>query len=419
MPRSSGGTYTLYTPGNPVVTNTVISSTWANNTLTDLATAMTDSLSRTGQGGMSAPLQLANGTLANPGLTWGTETTAGLYRAGAGDFRFAIGGTDAFRFGGSTGTTSYFGNGAVATPSISFVSETNSGIYRAAAADFRFALAGVDALQLTTNLLQMSGTAPVYRWNESDAAANNKLWDIVASGEDLNFRALTDALAATNFMTVSRTAGVVDTITMASTTLSVSGSLLSTAAGTGVAPNISMAVAGTPILAWKQTTGAVDNKNWFMNVSSEQFNGYIGNDANVVFTNWLEVNRTGTTVDTVNFPNGTLQYEGIEVGYRGFRQRRNFSGNDNTAATDAGGVLVYTGAGGHTLTLDADPAQQCLITILNAGTGNLTIATAGVIAWFNGSGSIPTGSRTLAVSGYITAYQGSANGWNVTGTGLS
>ena len=56
MPRNSSGTYSLYTPGNPVVTSTVISSTWANNTLADLASAITDSLSRTGDGGMQAPL---------------------------------------------------------------------------------------------------------------------------------------------------------------------------------------------------------------------------------------------------------------------------------------------------------------------------------------------------------------------------
>lgn len=37
MPFSSG-TFSLYTPGNPVVTGTTISSTWANSTLSDIAT---------------------------------------------------------------------------------------------------------------------------------------------------------------------------------------------------------------------------------------------------------------------------------------------------------------------------------------------------------------------------------------------
>lgn len=94
MPRNSSGTYSLYTPGNPVVTNTVISSSWANNTLADLASALTDSLSRSGDGGMQAPLELDNGAVGAPGLTWATETTSGLYRASAGNFRFSISAAD-------------------------------------------------------------------------------------------------------------------------------------------------------------------------------------------------------------------------------------------------------------------------------------------------------------------------------------
>lgn len=37
----SNGTYSLYSTGNPVVTGTTISSTWANNTLNDLRDALT------------------------------------------------------------------------------------------------------------------------------------------------------------------------------------------------------------------------------------------------------------------------------------------------------------------------------------------------------------------------------------------
>lgn len=37
----SNGTYSLYSTGNPVVTGTTISSTWANNTFNDLRDALT------------------------------------------------------------------------------------------------------------------------------------------------------------------------------------------------------------------------------------------------------------------------------------------------------------------------------------------------------------------------------------------
>lgn len=48
MARNGSGVYTL-PAGNPVVTGTTISSTWANNTLNDLGNAMTASLAYDGQ----------------------------------------------------------------------------------------------------------------------------------------------------------------------------------------------------------------------------------------------------------------------------------------------------------------------------------------------------------------------------------
>jgi len=45
MSRNGSGTYTL-PAGNPVVTGTTISSSWANNTLSDIATALTGSIAQ-------------------------------------------------------------------------------------------------------------------------------------------------------------------------------------------------------------------------------------------------------------------------------------------------------------------------------------------------------------------------------------
>lgn len=82
MSRNASGTYSL-PAGNPVVTATVISSVWANTTLSDIATEMTDSLDRSGKGGMLAPLQLTDGAVGAPALTFVTDTTMGLYRISA------------------------------------------------------------------------------------------------------------------------------------------------------------------------------------------------------------------------------------------------------------------------------------------------------------------------------------------------
>ena len=99
--RGSGGTYTL-PAGNPVVSGTTITSTWANNTLNDISTELTNSLDRQGRGGMLAALQLTGGTSAAPALTWSLEPSSGLYRSAAGDERFSVLGSDSFKFSSTT-----------------------------------------------------------------------------------------------------------------------------------------------------------------------------------------------------------------------------------------------------------------------------------------------------------------------------
>ena len=59
MSRNGSGVYSL-PAGNPVVTGTAISSTWANNTLTDIANALTGSLSSDGQTPLTGNLNFAS-----------------------------------------------------------------------------------------------------------------------------------------------------------------------------------------------------------------------------------------------------------------------------------------------------------------------------------------------------------------------
>ena len=64
MSRNGSGVYSL-PAGNPVVTGTTISSTWANNTLTDLATAMTGSVAADGQTPMTGALDMNSNQVVN------------------------------------------------------------------------------------------------------------------------------------------------------------------------------------------------------------------------------------------------------------------------------------------------------------------------------------------------------------------
>lgn len=112
MPRDLSGNYTL-PAGNPVVTNTIIASTWANTTLADLATAMTNSLDRTGTAaGMTGQFKSVAGNVSAPGLSWQLEPTSGWYRNATNDFRYSVGGTDILLVG-TTGTIPLTVNGRI------------------------------------------------------------------------------------------------------------------------------------------------------------------------------------------------------------------------------------------------------------------------------------------------------------------
>jgi hypothetical protein len=66
MSRNGSGTYTLPT-GNPVVTGTIITSTWANTTMQNIADALTQSVSADGQTPMTGTLNMATNDVDNVG----------------------------------------------------------------------------------------------------------------------------------------------------------------------------------------------------------------------------------------------------------------------------------------------------------------------------------------------------------------
>lgn len=97
MPRNSSGVYTLPS-GNPVVPGTTIDAAWANDTMEDMANELTNSLSRTGAGGMLAPFRIADGTVTGPGLSYLNETNTGLYRLSAGSVWMSVLGVNTVQF---------------------------------------------------------------------------------------------------------------------------------------------------------------------------------------------------------------------------------------------------------------------------------------------------------------------------------
>lgn len=214
MPRDSNGLYSL-PAGNPVVTATVISSTWANTTLEDLADAMTDSLSRSGDGGMTAPLELDNGAVGAPGLTWSSETTSGLYRAGVGDFRYSISSTMHVQL-----TASLF--------------------------------------KLVLPELELEDAAPIIHIDETDAAANERNWLIRSASGILSLSTASDAAPTTavaNALTIDR-----------------SGTTATIAIFGGTQFQYPDGLVGTPIVSF---SGDIDTG--FYRIGADQFGASCGN----------------------------------------------------------------------------------------------------------------------------------------------
>jgi hypothetical protein len=98
---------------------------------------------------------------------------------------------------------------------------------------------------------------------------------------------------------------------------------------------------------------------------------------------------------------------------------RSISVSDNTASTDCGKVIVFTGAGSQTFTLDADPVANCVLTFINNGSAAVSLAASTLLTWFNGSGSNQTGTRSIAVGGVMTCTVFATPGtWQTWGSGV-
>lgn len=91
MPRGGSGTYTL--PIAAYVSGTTIVSADMNTNLSDIGTALTQSLATTGVSSMTGPIKAFDGTVSAPGITLASDTTSGFYRQAASTFGYTAAGT--------------------------------------------------------------------------------------------------------------------------------------------------------------------------------------------------------------------------------------------------------------------------------------------------------------------------------------
>lgn len=81
--------------------------------------------------------------------------------------------------------------------------------------------------------------------------------------------------------------------------------VIGTAAGGGSVSAL-RAVSTGPSIEIRETDATLDNKSWDFIAGSEQLSFRIVKDDNTSANSWLEINRTGITVDTIAFPNGKV-----------------------------------------------------------------------------------------------------------------
>lgn len=103
MPRNGSGSYSL--PQAAFVAGTTISSASMNSDLSDIATALTGSLPRDGQAGMTGQLKIPDGSSIAPALTFSNETNTGFIRPNANQIGVVINGiqVELFSAAGITG----------------------------------------------------------------------------------------------------------------------------------------------------------------------------------------------------------------------------------------------------------------------------------------------------------------------------
>jgi hypothetical protein len=126
---------------------------------------------------------------------------------------------------------------------------------------------------------------------EADGAADNRLWRFVASGEDLIFQVRNDADSTGNtWLLVNRTGITIDTITIGATRVDI------TRPGGGGALDffLSDQASSANERLWRTRANAAGQLQWGA-----------ANDALSTVNNFMLVDRTGATVDSVSFPTPT------------------------------------------------------------------------------------------------------------------
>jgi hypothetical protein len=229
---------------------------------------------------------------------------------------------------------------------------------------------------------------------------------------------LPDANVADN-LTIS--GGTINNSVIGGTTPA-AGSFTSVTSTGSITATVQMMVTGSaPQVLMNETDATVDNKYWAMQTDGGQLKFAVFNDALSISQNWLEIDRTGTTIDSITFPQGVL-----------------VAGSASTTLTNADGTIkgnaIESAIAGSGLTYTAGVLSAALSEVNGVagpgpsvtneavavfdGIGGLTIKETGVtvtvagavagVTTLNASGDITTSAGNLVVSAGDLTVEGNS-----------
>ena len=114
MPRNGSGSYSL--PQSAFSPNTTISSSAVNSNFSDIATALSGSVSADGQTPLTGTIKFASGSGAAPGITFSSDSTTGLFLSATGILGIGADGASQVLVDGTSDNPLQLSNGATICP---------------------------------------------------------------------------------------------------------------------------------------------------------------------------------------------------------------------------------------------------------------------------------------------------------------
>ena len=163
-----------------------------------------------------------------------------------------------------------------------------------------------DSIDISSTVLNM------LTLSDSDAAADNKKWSWRLSDGDVRFATLTDANSfGENALSINRTGTSVDEIQLDATTLDVNGTL--DVSGSATVNDDLTIDHSSPTLFIHETNASANEGEWRFFINAGRFDFETRADGDATGNDIITVERTGTTVDSINLKATDVQTNGVDI----------------------------------------------------------------------------------------------------------